>query len=168
MYSVFIQLNRWNNFHFLVFDLRFQKSLMQSYISFSFLSSISVFLFLKKIPQLSKQKQTSAIFQARGFLCNGRGMTIFPHIHSSLVKFRRSRCWLDERYFFTVIFCRSCSWLATFKISTNLSHYEFSWINLSTYDINIIYLLSRCARREWRVVCGLVAQKTTILLHPSS
>ena len=26
MYSVFIQLNRWNNFHFPVFDFRFQKS----------------------------------------------------------------------------------------------------------------------------------------------
>lgn len=41
----FIQLSRWNIFNFPVFVLRFQKSFKQSYISFSFLSGIFVFVF---------------------------------------------------------------------------------------------------------------------------
>lgn len=95
----FIQLSRWNIFNFPVFVLRFQKSFKQSYISFSFLSGIFVFVFLKWILQLSKQKWTfpRPFFKARGFCATALAWRSLQYVHSSLVKFRRSRCWLDER-----------------------------------------------------------------------
>ena len=46
------------------------------------------------------------------FLVLMLGWRCLQSFHLSLVKFHRLRCWLDERYFFTMRFCRSRSWLA--------------------------------------------------------
>ena len=45
--NVFIQLDGWEIFNFLVFVLRFQKSFRESYISFSFFERYFCFLVLK-------------------------------------------------------------------------------------------------------------------------
>ena len=49
------------------------------------------------------------------------GVFVLTPIH-----FISSRCWLDERYFFTVKFSHSCFWLATLRMNMNYIRYDFS------------------------------------------
>ena len=97
--NVFIQLSRWNSFKFPVFHLRFQKHPKQSYISFSFLSGIFLFLLLKYIINPSKQKQTEIrpFFKACGFCATALAWRSLQCVDTLLVKFLRLCSWLDER-----------------------------------------------------------------------
>lgn len=101
---VFTYLNGWNVFHFPVFVLCF-KNVSNNVASQSNFRALLLFSWSKMI---SWTKQTEAniplaTFQRWPFfsLCSGCLRRSLQYVHSSLVKFRCSRCWSAERYFFT-------------------------------------------------------------------
>ena len=143
IFNVLIQLSRWNIFNFPVFVLHFQKSFKQSYILFSFLSDIFVFVFQKYILQPSKQKQTfpHAFSKCAGFCANGSWVTL-----SSVCSFIVSEIsWLALLIGWMIVF-HSEILLFVLLIGYKQNQCKsyslwFLWINLNTYEINRFVLL---------------------------
>ena len=118
-----VHADGWNTFNFPVFVLRFNK--FSSNLTFCLvLWAVFSFLVLRQILQLNKQKQ---IF-SRPFFKSARILMriMFSSVRSFIISEPSSFVLLMERtIFFTVKFCRSCSWLATLRISTNFILYDF-------------------------------------------